>query len=207
MLLSTVGIDKRPLVGYVAPVTWTIPNQITLARILAIPLFMYFLFAEGTVFKILALAIFAAAAISDAVDGYLARSLRQVTPFGVFADPIADKLLLTAAVVSFVQLGELTAVPVVVILAREFLVTGLRILAMAERIVIPASPLGKLKTLSHIGLVLFILATRYFGLGPTGQALKDVFLYLAVALALISGAEYFWRVRDLFRGSPRATSR
>ncbi|MGC9530591.1 MAG: CDP-diacylglycerol--glycerol-3-phosphate 3-phosphatidyltransferase [Candidatus Bipolaricaulaceae bacterium] len=178
--------------------TWTIPNQITVARILAIPLFMYFLFAEGTVFKILALAIFALAAASDAVDGYLARSLKQVTPFGQFADPIADKILVAAALVSFVQLGELTAVPVVVILAREFLVTGLRILAVAEQVVIPASTLGKAKTLSHIGLVLFILATRYFGMGSLGEVFRDGFLYLAVALAVISCGEYFWRARDLF---------
>jgi len=178
--------------------TWTIPNQITLARILAIPLFMYFLFAEGTVFKILALAIFALAALSDAVDGYLARSLKQVTPFGRFADPIADKILVAAALVSFVQLDELTATPVVVILAREFLVTGLRILAVAEGKVISASALGKAKTISHVGLVLFILATRYFGMGPVGFALKDAFLYLAVALAVISGGEYFWRARSLF---------
>lgn len=178
----------------------TIPNQITLARILATPLFMFFLYAEGTIFKILALAIFALAAISDAVDGYLARALHQETRFGVFADPIADKLLVTAAFVSFVELGELTAPPVVAILAREFLVTGLRILAIGEGITIRASILAKLKTLSHIGLVLFILSTRYFGLGPWGHGLKDAFLYLAVALAVISGAEYFWRARQVFRG-------
>lgn len=199
MVTIRAGIDKRRSTGYVAPVT--IPNQITLARILAIPIFMYFLFAEGTLFKILALVIFAMAALSDAVDGYLARSLRQETAFGEFADPIADKILLTAALVSFVQLGELTAAPVVAILAREFLVTGLRILAVAEGMRVPASLLGKLKTLSHIGLVLFILATRYLGLGPWGEALKDAFLYLAVALALVSGGEYFWRARKLFRGS------
>ncbi len=195
-------IDKVRGNGYVGAVTIT--NQITLARILAIPLFMFFLFAEGTVFKILALAIFALAAISDAVDGYLARSLRQVTTFGVFADPIADKILVAAAFVSFVQLGELTAPPVVAILAREFLVSGLRILAVAEGKKIAASPLGKLKTISHIGLVLFILATRYFGVGPWGLVFKDAFLYLAVALAFVSGGEYFWRARSLFRLSARS---
>lgn len=178
----------------------TIPNQITLARILATPLFMFFLFAEGTTFKILAIAIFALAAISDAVDGYLARALHQETAFGVFADPIADKLLVTAAFVSFVELRELSAAPVVAILAREFLVTGLRVLAIGEGITIRASVLGKLKTLSHIGLVLFILAARYFGLGPWAHQLKEVFLYLAVGLAFISGLEYFWRGRRVFRG-------
>lgn len=184
--------------------TWTIPNKITLARILAIPLLMYFLFAEGTVFKILAMALFALAAASDVVDGYLARTMRQISAFGVFADPIADKLLVAAALVSFVQLGELTAVPVVVILAREFLVTGLRLLALGEGVAISASPLGKAKTLSHTGLVMFILAVRYFGVGAWGDVLRDVFLYLAVALAVISGVEYFWRVRGLLRSQPTA---
>ncbi len=179
----------------------TIPNQITLARILATPLFMVFLYAEGAVFKILAIAIFALAGLSDAVDGYLARTLRQETAFGAFADPIADKLLVAAAFVSLVELGELRAWPVVTILGREFLVTGLRVLAISEGITIRASALGKLKTLSHIGLVLFILATRYFGLGLWGHGLKDAFLYLAVALAIISGAEYFWRGRGVFRGT------
>jgi len=178
--------------------TLTIPNQITLARILAIPLFMFFLFAEGTVFKLLALGIFALAAASDVVDGYLARSLQQVTPFGVFADPIADKLLITAALVSFVELGELMAIPVVVILAREFVVTGLRLLALGEGVVVSASAMGKMKTLSHTGLVMFILATRYFGAGNIGELLRDVFLYLAVALAVVSGGEYFYRTRKVW---------
>ena len=193
------GFDKPPGLGYVAQVT--IPNQITVARILATPLFMVFLYADGTLYKILAIAVFALAAISDAVDGYLARTLRQETAFGAFADPIADKLLVAAAFVSLVELGELRAWPVVTILAREFLVTGLRVLATAEGVTIRSSVLGKLKTFSHIGLVLFILSTRYFGLGPWGYQLKDAFLYLAVALALVSGAEYFWRGRRVFRAA------
>lgn len=179
----------------------TIPNQITLARILATPLFMVFLYTEGTLFKILAIVIFALAALSDAVDGYLARTLRQETAFGAFADPIADKVLVAAAFVSLVELGELRAWPVVTILGREFLVTGLRVLAMAEGVSIRSSVLGKLKTFSHIGLVLFILATRYFGLGLWGYQLKEAFLYLAAALALVSGVEYFWRGRRVFRGT------
>ncbi len=181
--------------------TWTIPNQITLARILAIPVLMYFIFAEGTVFKILAIGMFALAAASDVVDGYLARSLRQETAFGVFADPIADKLLVTATLVSFVELGELAAVPVVVILAREFLVTGFRLLAVGEGVVVSASYLGKAKTLSHTGLVMFILAVRYFGVGPWGDVAREAFLYLAVALAVVSAGDYFWRGRGLLSGA------
>ncbi len=177
---------------------WNIPNSLTVARIAAVPLFLLFLFLPGTVFKILALAIFAVAVLTDAMDGYLARSLKEITTFGKLADPIADKILVTAALVSFVEFGELRALPVIVILAREFLVTGLRIFAMAESAVIPASTLGKAKTISQVGLVLFILATRYFGIGAWGTLAKETFLYFAVALAVVSGGEYFWRARRLF---------
>lgn len=176
----------------------TIPNQITLARIASVPLFMFLVLWGTKTGTILAIVLFSLAAISDAVDGYLARSLKQTTLFGRFADPIADKLLVAGALISFVQLGELTAAPVMVIIAREFLVTGLRILAIAEGKTIAASPLGKIKTVSHIGLVLAVLATRYFQWGATGEAAKEAFLYLAIALALISGGEYFYRSRRLF---------
>ena len=177
---------------------FNIPNQITLARIASVPLFMYLVLMEKPVGTILAIVLFVLAAASDAVDGYLARSLNQTTVFGKFADPIADKLLISGALISFVQLGELSAAVALVLISREFLVTGLRILAIAEGKVISASPLGKLKTMSHIGLVLIILAGRYFQLGPALMTLRSVFLYLAIALAIISGGEYFYRSRRLF---------
>jgi len=179
----------------------SIPNQITLARIASVPLLMFLILWGSTsrVATILAIALFVLAAISDAVDGYIARSLDQTTLFGKFADPIADKLLITAALVSFVQLGELGAAPVVVIIAREFLVTALRILAMAEGKVIAASPMGKLKTVTHIWLVLAVLINRSFDIGAAGGLGKEVVLWVAVALAVISGGEYFYRNREVFR--------
>ena len=177
---------------------FNIPNQITLARIASVPLFMYLLLLEKPVGTILAIVLFVLAAASDAVDGYLARSMKQTTVFGKFADPIADKLLIAGALISFVQLGELSAAVTMVIISREFLVTGLRIMAIAEGKVIAASPLGKLKTLSHIGLVLVILIGRYFDLGPGLLTAKTVFIYLSIALAVISGGEYFYRSRQLF---------
>ena len=156
----------------------TIPNQITVARIACVPLFMYLVLSQTKIGTILAIIMFFLAAISDAVDGYLARSLNQTSNFGMFADPIADKLLVVGALISFIQLGELTAAPVMVIVAREFLVTGLRILAVAEGEMISASLLGKLKTLSHIGLVLAVLITRSFQLGPAGETAQNTCLYL-----------------------------
>jgi CDP-diacylglycerol--glycerol-3-phosphate 3-phosphatidyltransferase len=176
----------------------TIPNQITLARIASVPLFMFLVLSGTRIGTALAIALFSLAAISDAVDGYLARSFKQTTLFGKFADPIADKLLVVGALVSFVQLGELTAAPVMVIVAREFLVTGLRIFAIAQGEVVAASLSGKLKTISQIGLVLVVLTNRYFAWGSAGGIAQSVCLYLAVALSLASAGEYFYRSRRLF---------
>ena len=176
----------------------TIPNQITFARLASLPLFMFLILFQTTITTVLAIVLFVLAAASDVVDGYLARSYRQTTLFGKFADPIADKLLVAGALIAFVQLGELSAATVMVIIAREFLVTGLRILAVAEGKVISASVMGKLKTISHIALVLAILIGRSFALGPGGATAKSICLYVAIALTLISGGEYFYRSRRLF---------
>jgi len=179
-----------------------LPNKITLLRIAIIPLLMTAILLPYRWSKILAIFIFALAALSDAIDGYVARSYSQVTEFGKFADPIADKLLIASALLCFVQLGEFGgwgAPIVMVILAREFLVTGLRILAISKNIVIRASPLGKLKTLSHIGLVFVILGNSYFEWGPAGAVAKQLFIALAVFMALISGADYFYRSRRVFK--------
>jgi len=147
---------------------------------------------------LVAIIIFALAALSDAIDGWLARSFKQTTAFGQFADPIADKLLIMAALLAFIQRGEISAIPVMIILSREFLVTGLRIWAAAQAQIIQASALGKLKTLSHIGLVFIILGDSYWSLGPAGEIVKNVFIYLAVVLAVASAVEYFYNSRRLF---------
>ncbi len=176
----------------------TIPNQITLSRIAFVPLLMFLILFESTVTRILAMILFFLAAVSDAVDGYIARSLNQTTRFGKFADPIADKLLIAGALIAFLQLGELSAWAVMLIIAREFLVTGLRILAISEGQAIGARFLGKAKTISHVALVLAILVDRSFVLGHGGIVAKDVCLGLALTLSVVSGAEYFYRSRRLF---------
>ena len=109
----------------------TIPNQITLSRIAFVPLLMFLILFESDVSRIVAMVLFFLAAVSDAADGYLARSLNQTSLFGKFADPIADKLLIAGALIALLQLGELGAWAVMLIIAREFLVTGLRILALS----------------------------------------------------------------------------
>ncbi len=178
-----------------------LPNRITLLRIAIIPILMTFMLIPPLWGKIVAIVIFALAALSDAVDGYIARSYAQVTDFGKFADPIADKLLIASALLCFMQLGTFGnwgAAIVMTILAREFLVTGLRILAISKDVVIKASPLGKLKTLSHIGMVFVLLGNEYWDWGAAGRVAGDLFIALAVFLALLSGADYFYRSRRLF---------
>ncbi len=139
------------------------------------------------------------AALTDAVDGWVARKRQQITDFGKFADPIADKLLVMAALLAFVGLGELWAVWVVILLSREILVMGLRIWAIAQDVVIAASALAKLKTLSHIALVIVLLGNHYWNWGAVGSDIKLAFIWLAVVLALASGFEYFYKGRGLFR--------
>lgn len=176
----------------------TIPNQITLSRIAFVPLLMFLILFESNITRILAMILFFLAAVSDAVDGYIARSLNQTSLFGKFADPIADKLLIAGALIALLQLGELSAWAVMVIVAREFLVTGLRILAVSEGQAIGASFLGKAKTISHVALVLAILVDRSFALGHGADVAKVVCLGLALALSVVSGADYFYRSRRVF---------
>jgi CDP-diacylglycerol--glycerol-3-phosphate 3-phosphatidyltransferase len=176
----------------------SIPNQITVARLASVPLLMFLILWDSPVGRVVGVVLFFLAAMSDAVDGYLARSFKQTSVFGKFADPMADKLLVVSALVCLLQLGELNAVWVMIIIAREFLVTGLRILAISEGQVIPASLLGKLKTVSHVVLVLAILVDRSFTVGAWIGIARDVALALALALTVISGVEYFVRCRKLF---------
>lgn len=180
------------------PFRSSIPNQITMARLASVPLLMFLILWDSPTGRIAGVVLFCLAALSDAVDGYLARSFQQTSVFGKFADPIADKLLVVSALVCFVQLGELDAVPVMVIVAREFLVTGLRILAISDGQVISASLLGKLKTVFHVGLVLSILVDRSFAVGGWIDIVKTAALGMALALTVASGIEYFVRCRRVF---------
>lgn len=179
---------------------WNLPNAITLLRILLMPLFLFFLLYRPIPYgELIALGIFAFAALTDAVDGWVARKRQQVTDFGKFADPVADKLLVMAALLAFVGMDEIWAVWVVILLSREILVMGLRIWAIAQDVVISASVLAKMKTLSHIALVIVLLGNHYWHWGAVGADVKLSFIWLAVALSVISGIEYFYKGRGLFR--------
>lgn len=164
-------------------------NALTLLRILAVPVVVVALLGETPNGDALAAGVFALAALTDGLDGYFARSRDAVTTFGKLMDPLADKLLITAALISLVSLGRLQAWVAMVIIAREIAVTGLRGIAVERGVVIAASRLGKLKTVLQIAAVIALIATN------PSPAWVDGLVYLAVAATVLSGADYFFGLR------------
>jgi len=167
----------------------TLANVLTLLRILAVPVVVVALLDETPNGDALAAAVFALAALTDGLDGYFARSRDAVTTFGKLMDPLADKLLITAALVSLVSLDRLQAWVAMVIIAREIAVTGLRVIAAERGIVIAASWMGKLKTVLQIAAVIALIAAN------PAPAWVDALVYVAVAATVISGADYFFGLR------------
>ena len=167
-----------------------VPNALTLLRILLVPVLVVALLDATPEAKWLAAGVFALAAFTDGLDGYLARSRRSETTFGKVMDPIADKLLVAAALISLVSLERLAPWVAMVIIAREFAVSGLRIAAGAQGVVIPASKLGKVKTVTQIVAILALIAAH-----DTGDWWVQTLLYVAVATTVASGADYFLNFR------------
>ena len=175
-----------------------LPNSLTLARIFLIPLLVVVLLTNDRPFEpfgvgkeLVGAAIFAVAALTDWLDGYLARRRHQVTTFGQLMDPLADKLLITAALVSLVQMELAPAWMVAVILGRELGVTVLRSVAYSRGVTIPASPLGKVKMLSQvIAILLLILGQEYL---QQFFILGRIALWVVVVTALVSAADYYRR--------------
>jgi CDP-diacylglycerol--glycerol-3-phosphate 3-phosphatidyltransferase len=166
-----------------------LPNVLTLLRILAVPVIVVALLGETPNGDALAAGVFALAALTDGLDGYIARRRQDVTTFGKLMDPLADKVLIIAALVSLVSLGRLAAWVAMVIIARELAVTGLRAVAAEQGVVISASWLGKLKTALQVAAVFALII---WNPSPTSV---DVLVYLAVAITVISGADYFFGLR------------
>ncbi len=166
-----------------------VPNVLTLLRIVAVPVIVVALLDETPNGDALAAGVFALAALTDGLDGYIARRRQSVTTFGKLVDPLADKLLIIAALVSLVSLGRLAAWVAMVIIARELAVTGLRAVAVEQGVVISASWLGKLKTMLQVAAVFALII---WNPSPTWV---DVLVYLAVAVTVVSGADYFFGLR------------
>jgi CDP-diacylglycerol---glycerol-3-phosphate 3-phosphatidyltransferase len=179
-----------------------LPNTLTLARIFLVPLLVVVLLTKfegrmifGIPKELVAAGIFGLAALTDWLDGYLARLRRQITPFGQIMDPLADKLLITAALVSLVQMDAAPAWMVAIIIGRELAVTGLRSLAQSRGVIMPASPLGKVKMIAQVVTILALLLGQ--GEMTTFRTLGDVGLWVVVAVAIVSAIDYYRRYNHL----------
>jgi CDP-diacylglycerol--glycerol-3-phosphate 3-phosphatidyltransferase len=167
-----------------------LPNLLTLMRILLVPVVVVALLDATPNGSWLAAGVFALAAVTDGVDGYLARSRASITTFGKVMDPIADKLLIAAALISLVSLDRLAGWVAMVIIAREFAVSGLRVAAGQQGVVIPASPLGKVKTIVQVGTVFVLIAVD-----ETGMWWVQALVYGMVLVTVVSGGDYFLNFR------------
>jgi len=167
-----------------------VPNVLTVLRILLVPVLVVALTTGLHHGDTIAAVVFALAAFTDGLDGYIARSRKSITTFGKVMDPIADKMLITAALIALVSLNRLAAWVAMVIIAREFAVSSLRVAAAAEGAIIPASILGKIKTVIQVLAVMALIASS-----DPHAAWVDVLVGLMVAATVISGVDYFLNVR------------
>ena len=174
-----------------------LPNKLTLFRVILVPLFLIFLLYDVAGFDWLALITFVVASLTDLIDGKIARKYNLVTNFGKFADPLADKLLVSAALIGFCAMGRLNPWFVFIIIAREFIVTGLRIVAISSGKVIAAGMSGKIKTvLQMVGLTIMLFDEIYM-IKIFGISLSYVVMIAAVIMTVYSGCEYIIQNKSL----------
>lgn len=173
-----------------------LPNKLTMGRILAIPVFIV-VFLLG--YRYAAAVIFILAAVTDMLDGHIARKYNLVTNFGKLMDPLADKLLVMSALICLAQVGDVAGWMVIVILGREFIITGMRQVAAAQGIVIAAGTTGKIKTITQmIAIPLLILDNWPFSMLNVNIPMDVIFLWIALIMTIVSGAEYIVKNKKLF---------
>lgn len=165
-------------------------NKLTMTRIVMIPIFLVILYLNFDFNRYVALAIFILASVTDFIDGYVARHYDQITDFGKFMDPLADKLLVVSAMVWFIEAGQMPAWCVLIVVAREFAVTGLRLVAVDNGRVIAAGWSGKVKTATTMVCICLMLL-------PIPAIVNTICVVLIVATTLYSGVEYFVKNRDV----------
>lgn len=183
-----------------------LPNKLTVMRVVMVPFFVAFMLIGAIPYNYLwALLVFAAASITDMLDGKIARKYNLITNFGKFLDPLADKILVASALICFVQLVWCSAWVTALILAREFVVSGVRLVAASsdKKVVIAAGMLGKMKTamtMVAICVIIFMWILVQFGaITPEGfpiQLISDILMYIAAALTVASGVQYLYDYRE-----------
>ncbi|MBU5437645.1 CDP-diacylglycerol--glycerol-3-phosphate 3-phosphatidyltransferase [Tissierella sp. MSJ-40] len=173
-------------------------NKITLIRVLLVPVFMVVFYLDSAYSTYIAAAIFIIASLTDTLDGYIARSRNMVTNFGKFVDPLADKVLVSAALISLVELGKIPGWIVVVIIAREFTITGFRVIAASEGITIAASPLGKFKTITQLIAIIALLINN-FPFSYISLPFDLIMLYVSLFFTIISGIDYIYKNKHVLR--------
>lgn len=180
-------------------------NKLTVFRILLVPIFITFLLIEVPYKFFASLLIFIIASFTDYLDGKIARNKNQITDFGKFADPLADKILVLSAFVCFIQLGITNAVVVILILTREFIVTSVRLVASVNGKVIPANTFGKIKTVSQIISIMYILTINQINqyiinihfINITSN-IGNLLIWLSVVFTILSGCIYIYQNKEIF---------
>ena len=173
-----------------------LPNKLTMGRIFAIPVFIVLFLLD---YRYAAAVIFILAALTDMLDGKIARKYNLVTNFGKLMDPLADKLLVMSALICLSQVGDVAGWMVIVILGREFIITGMRQVAAAQGIVIAAGTTGKIKTITQmIAIPLLILENWPFSLLSFNLPMDVIFLWIALVMTVVSGIEYIVKNKNLF---------
>ena len=180
------------------------PNKLTILRVILVPFFILFLLVDSIPFSaIFALAIFIIASVTDAVDGYLARKYNMITDFGKFLDPLADKVLVISAMVCFIEQGYSSAVPVIIIIAREFMVTSIRLIAASgSGKVIAAGILGKIKTaismVAVVGILVLNIIVGYSVLSfETASVISNILMWICAVITIISGLDVLFKNKSL----------
>ena len=175
------------------------PNKLTLLRMIMVPFFMFFALGGGQVNAAIALLIFILASITDYFDGKIARKSGQVTTFGKFMDPLADKLLTTAAFLVFMEKDFISPWVIIIILFREFAVSGIRLAAAGTGEIIAASFFGKLKTVSQMVAIIITFVLVIIPIFPLGTdiIIINTVVWISTVLTLLSGADYIYNSRNL----------
>lgn len=173
-----------------------LPNKLTVFRVILIPFFVFFLLTDcvGNWGKWIALAIFIVASLTDFFDGYLARKYNLVTNFGKFMDPLADKLLVCSAMICLIEKGLIPSWIVIIIIAREFIISGFRLIASDNGVVIAASYWGKFKTTFQIVMICLMIANI-----EKIAILTTIVMYIALALTIISLVDYLIKNKDVMK--------